>query len=117
MRTRLLYAIVALILIAAGAWIVVPHLIGADIVRAQIERQLSARLGEPVHIGSASVSILPRISIDLHDLTAGQPGQTNLARVRVGIGIRGLLSKRIDNASIVIENGRLAWPLPFGASG
>jgi uncharacterized protein involved in outer membrane biogenesis len=116
-RTRLLYTIGALILIAAGAWIVVPHLIGADLVRAQIERQLSARLGAPVHIGSASVSILPRISIDLHDLSAGQPGQTNLARVRVGIGIRGLFSKRIDNASIVIENGRLAWPLPFGASG
>lgn len=117
MRPRFLYAIGVLILIVAGAWLAVPHLIGTDVVRAQIERQLSSRLGEPVHIGSASVSILPRITIDLYDLTVGQPVQTNLARVRVGIGIRGLLSKRIDNASVVIENGRLAWPLPFGASG
>ncbi len=106
-------AIGVVIAAASAAWLIVPRVLGADLVRAQVERQLSSRLGLPVHVGSASVSILPSISIDLHDLTVGQPTQSELARVRLVVGLRGLLSRRIENASAILSDGRLVWPMPF----
>jgi uncharacterized protein involved in outer membrane biogenesis len=116
-RNRLLAALGIVFLLAAAAWLIVPRVLAADLVRQQVERELSSRLGQPVRIGSASVSVFPRIAIDLQDLTMGQPAQSQLARVRLVVGVRGLLSRRIENARVLIDDGRIVWPLPFGAAG
>ena len=116
MRNRFLAALGIVIVLAAAAWLIVARVLGADLVRQQVEGQLSSRLGQPVHIGSASVSVFPRIAIDLQDLTVGQPARSQVARVRLVVGVRGLLSRRIENATLVIDNGRIVWPLPFGAA-
>jgi uncharacterized protein involved in outer membrane biogenesis len=116
-RKGLIAAVGVLVLLAAGVYLLAQRALAGDLVRSQIEQQLSSRLGQPVHIGSASVSILPRISIDLHDLTVGQSSRSQLGRVRLVVGIRGLLSRRIENASAILDDGRIVWPLPFGAAG
>ena len=113
MRTRAIVIAGSLVLVLGGAYLLVRTLVPADVVRTEIEQQLSAKLGQPVHIASASVSVLPRIGVDLHDLTIGQPAAVRLGGVRLGTGLRGLISRRVEDASIVIENGRIQWPLPF----
>jgi len=113
MRTRALVIAGVFVLLIGGAYLLVRTLVPADLVRTAIEQQLSAKLGQPVHIASASASVLPQIAVDLHDLTIGQPAAVQLGRMRLVTGLGGLLSRRVEDASIVIENGRIQWPLPF----
>jgi hypothetical protein len=117
-RRAILIACAAVLLLGGAAALVVRHLLGSDLVRSEIEQQLAARLGETVHIGSASASIFPRIAIDLHDLTVGTPASARLGRVQIVTGIRGLFAHVISDAELIVDDGRIAWPLPFsvGAS-
>jgi AsmA protein len=101
------------VLLAAGAYVVAQQALGGDLVRSQIEQQIASRLGQPVHITSASAVILPSVAIDLRDLTIGQPAAVQIGRVRLATGLRGLISRRVENAAILVENGRVGWPLPF----
>jgi len=117
MRIRLVAVVGVLILLLAGGYLFVQRALGGDLVRTQIEQQLASRLGQPVHVGSAGTSILPQISVDLRDVTIGQPAAVQLSRVRLVTGLRGLFSRRIENAAIVVDKGRLAWPLPFSLGG
>ena len=117
MRLRLIVAFGVLLLLAAGVYALAQHALGGDVVRDQIERQLSSRLGQPVHIASASASVLPNVAVDLRDLTIGQPAVVQLARVRLVTGLRGLIARRVENATILVDNGRVRWPLPFAFGG
>lgn len=116
MRTKLLVAFGLLVLLALGGWVVVQRALGADLVRAQIEQRVAARLGQPVQIGSATAAIFPSVSIDLHDVRIGSPAAVQLARVRLLTGTRALFSRRIQDAELSLEDGRIAWPLPFSWS-
>jgi uncharacterized protein involved in outer membrane biogenesis len=116
MRTKLLIAFGVLILLALGAWVFGQRALGADLVRAQIERRVAARLGQPVQIGSATAALFPAVSIDLHDVRIGRPAAVQLARVRLLTGTRALFSRRIQDAELSLEDGRIAWPLPFSWS-
>jgi hypothetical protein len=106
--------LVVLLLLVAGLYGLAQRALGGDLVRTQIEQQLSSRLGQPVHIAAVSAAVLPRIAIDLHDFTIGRPAAVQLGRVRLVTGLRGLISRRVENAAIIVENGRITWPLPFG---
>jgi len=117
MRNALIVAVAILAVLAAGAYLVAQRALGGDLVRAQIEQQLSSRLGQPVHIASASAHVFPRVGVELHDFTIGQPAVVQAGSVRLVTGLRGLFSRRVENAAIVIENGRVAWPLPFALGG
>lgn len=113
MRARAIVIVGVPVALIVGAFLLVHSLMRADLVRTEIEEQLSARLGQPVHIASASASVFPQVGVDLHDLTIGRPAAVQLARVRLGTGLLGLVSRRVENASIVMENGQVQWPLPF----
>src|SRR5258708_2484103 len=113
-RTALVLGI-ALLLAAAGV-LAVRRALGADLVRVQVERQLSARLGQPVHVGSAGASAFP-VSIDLSDLTIGEPASVRLGRVHIMTGMRALISRQVADAELVVEDGRVTWPLPFALGG
>jgi uncharacterized protein involved in outer membrane biogenesis len=117
MRTRIIFIAGALVIVIGAGILIVRSLLPADLVRTEIEQQLSAKLGQPVHVASASAFVLPQIGVDLHDFTIGQPAAVQLGRVRLVTGLRGLLSRRVEDASIVIENGRIQWPLPFAFGG
>src|SRR5262249_50318873 len=99
-RKWLIVVIAVLFLIVAGISVLALQVLGSDLVRSQIEKQLSSYLGQPVHIASASTAIFPRIAIDLHDFTIGKPAAVQLGRVRLVTGLRGLLSRRVEDAAI-----------------
>ena len=113
MGKRLLIVAAVLVLLAGAAYVAATRALGGDLVRATLEQQLAARLGQPVRIGSAAAAIFPAVAIDLRDVAIGTPPSVQLSRARVVTGLRGLLSRRVDEAELILEDGRVTWPLPF----
>ena len=113
MGKKLLIAGAALIALAGIAYVAVNRALGGDLVRATLEQQLAARLGQPVRIGSARAALFPAVAVDLRDIAIGTPPSVQLARARVVTGLRGLLSRRVDEAELILEDGQVTWPLPF----
>ncbi len=113
MRKTLLIGLIVLFAGALGAWIAVRQTLGSDMVRVALERQLADRLDQPVHIGSATASLFPRVAVDLHDVAIGQPPSVQVGRLQVVTGARGLFSRRIANAELIVTDSQVAWPLPF----
>ena len=104
-------AIVVLVIVAAtlaGYW-----LFSGDAIRAAIEEQASAWLGQPVRIGEASVGVFPRASVRLRDIQVGEPAQVTLAEVRLATNLRALFGRRIEDASVVIADSLIQMPLSF----
>lgn len=112
-RKRLAWLLVTLALLAVAFVVIVRAVLASDLVRSALEQQLSARLGEPVRIGEARAAIVPRLAIDLRDVTIGDPPAAELGTLRIVTGLRGLLSRVIVDAEIMVADGRLALPLPF----
>ena len=54
MRRGLAIAVAALIVLIAGGWLVVRHMLASDLVRSTLEQQLTDRLGQPVHIAATA---------------------------------------------------------------
>lgn len=113
MRRRIAIAAAIPAVLVLGLYVAVQYLLGSDAVRSQIERQVAARLGQPVHIASAGAWIYPRVGVDLRDVTIGDPVVVQLAHVRVATGLRALVSRTIAEAEVEISDGRVTLPLPF----
>jgi uncharacterized protein involved in outer membrane biogenesis len=113
MFRKLLIALVVLVVLAVGLYFVAARVLGSGLMRTTLEQQLSARLGQPVRIGSASAAIYPRVAIDLRDVSVGSPAGLTAGRVRLVTGLRPLLSRIIQDAEVILEDGELRLPLPF----
>ena len=74
---------------------------------AELERQLSAYLQQPVAIKSARAAIFPRVAIALDDVVIGAQQSIALEEVRIVTGLRPLLSRRVEQAEVRVRNGRL----------
>jgi hypothetical protein len=85
----------------------------SDGARLALERQATRWLGQPVAIGGATARIFPRPAISLRDVRAGDPVRIVLADVQLSTGLRPLLSRRIEDAEIIVSNSRIDMPLPF----
>jgi uncharacterized protein involved in outer membrane biogenesis len=109
-----LFLILAALVVVAGvtlAWLARSVFTGAN-VRAAIESQASAALGQPVSIGGIGASVYPRVTMDLTDVRIGQPVRVQLQAVHVGTGLRALLSRRIEGADVRVDGAKLTLPLP-----
>jgi uncharacterized protein involved in outer membrane biogenesis len=115
---RLVLVAAALIALSGvGLALLARHVFTGPNVRAAVEAQVSAALGQPVTIGGLGASVYPRVTMDLTDVTIGSPARIQLASVHVGTGLRGLISRRIEHADVRVEGARLTLPLPsLGAS-
>ena len=91
---------------AAGVYLVARQALGSELLRAQLEQQLTARLGRPVRIGSATARVFPGLAIDLGDVVVGQPVTLQLERIRVFTGLRALFGDTIDIRRIEVTRGR-----------
>jgi uncharacterized protein involved in outer membrane biogenesis len=111
MRRTLLILVVLLVALAAGVYVFARSVLASDLVRSALERQLTARLGEPVRIGSASAAVFPRVSLALEDVSVGDPATAVIGEIRIVTGLRPLFSRRIADAEVVVSHGRLAAPL------
>lgn len=113
MRKWLIGGLVVLLLLAAALYIAVRLTLGADLVRSALEVQLQQRLGQPVSIGRLSTAIFPRVALELHDLTIGEPAAVQIEDVRLVTGLRGLFDRTIADAEVLVADGRITLPLPF----
>lgn len=107
MKKLIVTAVVVLALIAVAAIVGVRLMLNPERVRAAVESQASAALGLPVSIGSADVQVWPRAGLTVVDVTVGAPPQVTLARAQVSTGLRGLLSRRVEDAEVLVEDSRL----------
>jgi uncharacterized protein involved in outer membrane biogenesis len=112
-RKRLTVGLVVLGVVALGTYLFARAVLGSDLVRSTLEQQLAAYTGQPARIGSATATIYPRVSLVLHDVSVGDPPAIRLDRIRIATGLRGLLSRVINDAEVVIAGGRVTLPLPF----
>lgn len=117
MLKRALIGLAVLLVVSVGAvYLAITRGLHGDLLRSTLETQVAATLGQPVRIGSARAALFPP-SLDLRDLSIGKPAAVRLARVQVMTGLRGLLSRRVEDAEIVLSDGQIAWPLPFSIGG
>jgi hypothetical protein len=116
---RKLLAIIAIliVLLAVGVVLFARGRIGGDAVRRTLETQLSSRVGEPVTIASLSASFFPRVMVDLHNVAVGQPVRATVTEISIATGLRGLLSRRVEGAEVVISNSRLPVEMVLGIAG
>ncbi len=83
-----------------------------DTVRTTLANQLSQSLGQPVTVGSIGAAIYPRVTVNLGDVTIGQPPRIQVETLHVGTDFRALLSRRIEHASLRLAGARVELPLP-----
>ena len=102
--------LVAVLAVTAGAlyWFLT-----GDASRQALERQASAWLGHPVRIGGLSAAFVPRVSLRLRDVRAGDPVRVTLAEVDLSAALGPLLSRRIEDATVTVADSRIDLPLPF----
>jgi hypothetical protein len=112
MRKKLLIALGTVALLAGGYYLL-QWLLVSDVMRAELERQLSAYLQQPVTIKSARAAIFPRVALDLDSVVVGAQQSISLGEVRLVTGLRPLLSRRVEQAEVRVRDGRIILPLPF----
>ena len=118
MKRLVLVAVAVIVLAGVGLALLARYVFTGPNVRAAVEAQVSAALGQPVTIGGLGASVYPRVTMDLTDVTIGEPARIQLASVHVGTGLRALISRRIEHADVRVDGARLTLPLPsLGASG
>jgi uncharacterized protein involved in outer membrane biogenesis len=105
-KRALVIIVAGFLLLAGGVYFFAQRALGSDLVRTQLEQQLSARLGQPVRIGSVRARIYPGIAVDLGEVSIGQPEALHAARIRAFTGIGALFAEQIDIRSIDVINAR-----------
>jgi uncharacterized protein involved in outer membrane biogenesis len=82
-----------------------------DGMRRALEQQASSWLGQPVKIKAARGQLFPRPGIGLSGIEVGEPVQLMLATVDLSTDLRALLSRRIEDARVVISDSTIQMPL------
>ena len=118
MIKKVVAAVVAVVvLLAIGAAVWARSILATDTVRAAIAAQASKAIGQPVTIGGIGASVFPRVSIDLQQVTIGQPPRIQAETLHVATNFRALLSRRIEHAALRLSKARIELPLPsFGGA-
>lgn len=118
MKRLLIAAVSVLVLGGIGLVVLARSVLTGANVRAAVQAQLSDALGQPVTIGELGASAWPRVTMDLKDVTIGQPARIRLAAVHLGTGLRPLFSRRIEHADVRVDGATITLPLPaFGSPG
>jgi hypothetical protein len=113
MRRKLITLLLVLAVVVIAAYAFVRVTLASDLVRATLEQQLGAYFQQPVRVGAAGASIFPRVSITLSDVAIGATPSVQIRDIRIATGLRGLLSRVVTDAEIVVSDARVALPLPF----
>jgi uncharacterized protein involved in outer membrane biogenesis len=113
MMKRLALGLAMLLLVAVAAVALLARsVLTGDHVRQALAAQLSRTLGQPVTVGSVEASLFPRLTVDLTDVSIGQPSRIHLEALHVGTSLRALFSRRIEHAAVRVDGARIELPLP-----
>ncbi len=112
MRKHVLLAGAALAILAIGGlYFWAQSVLAQDGVRAALAAQLSSALGQPVSIDGISAGLYPRVTVRLTGVRIGDPAQADIQTLHVGTALGALLSRRIEHASLLVENATVQLPL------
>ena len=118
MLRKLAIGLLLLLVLAAGAVVLVARgAVGNDALRTALEQQLSTAVKQPVRIARLGASFYPRVAIDLHDVTIGEPAGATITELSVATGLRGLLSRRVEEAEVIVSNSRIPVSVAAGITG
>src|SRR5579864_252725 len=113
MIKRVFAGVVILVVAAsAGLFFWVRAVFTQDAVRTAFAAQLSRSIGQPVTIGSIGAGIYPRVTVNLGEVSIGQPPRIQIRTLQVGTDFGALLSRRIEHASLRLAGTRVELPLP-----
>lgn len=111
MRKLLIIVAAAVVVVVLVAAIGVYVFFSGDGMRLALEQQASSWLGQPVKIQAARGQLFPRPGIGLSGIEVGEPVQLTLANVDLSTDLRALLSRRIEDARVVISDSTIQMPL------
>jgi uncharacterized protein involved in outer membrane biogenesis len=118
LKKVLLGASVLLVLLTTGLFLWARAVFTEDAVRVALASQLSKAIGQPVTIGSIAVTIVPRLTMNLGQVTIGEPARIRVRTLHVGADFRALLSRHIEHGRLELSGARIELPLPsFTVSG
>jgi AsmA protein len=117
MARKILIATLVVLALLAAAAVVLRRLVDPEAVRAAVEQQATAALGQPVRVGAVDWAFSARPRVVFTDVQIGSPAAITLRRVELATGLRALLSKRVEGAGIVLSGSRIQLPLPFTLGG
>jgi uncharacterized protein involved in outer membrane biogenesis len=103
-------AVVVLAVIGVAVW--ARSILATETARSAIAAQVSGLLGQPVTIGGIGASVFPRVTIDLEQVTIGQPPRIHVETLHVATNLRALLSRRVEHGTLRLANARIELPLP-----
>jgi hypothetical protein len=112
LKKILIGGIVVVLVLGIGLFIWARSVLATDAVRSTLATQLAKALGQPVTVGTVSASIYPRVTVNLGDVSIGEPARIKVGRLHVGTDFRALLSRRIEHASLNLTGARIELPLP-----
>ena len=118
MVKKIVAAVAAVTVIAViGAIVWAQSILATDTVRTAIAGQVAKAIGQPVAIGGIGASIFPRVTINLEQVTVGEPARIQVATIHVGTNFGALLSRRIEHGALRLSGAKIEMPLPsFGGS-
>lgn len=101
-----------LVLLFAGVFFFAKSALTGETVRTALAAQVEKAIGQPVSIGALDVSIMPRVTLTLGQVTMGNPARLTVGDLRVGTDFGALFSRRIEHASLHLNGARIELPLP-----
>src|SRR6185295_6239366 len=111
LKKVLLGAFLLFVVLSIGLFLWVRAVFTQDTVRATLAEQLSTALGQPVKVGSIAATIYPRVTVNLGQVTIGQPARIQVKTLHVGTDFRALLSRRIEHAKLELSGAHVQLPL------
>lgn len=112
LKKILIGGLLLVVVLGLGLFIWARSVLGQDGVRSALASQLSSSLGQPVTVGSIGATVYPRVTVNLGDVTIGQPARITVKTLHVGTDFRALLSRRIEHAAMNLTGARIELPLP-----
>jgi uncharacterized protein involved in outer membrane biogenesis len=112
LKKVLLGASVLILLLAIGLFLWVRAVFTEDNVRTALADQLSKALGQPVTVGTIAAAIYPRVTVNLGQVSIGEPARIHVQTLHVGADFGALLSRRIEHARLELSGAHVELPLP-----
>ncbi|MGC4086175.1 MAG: AsmA family protein [Vicinamibacterales bacterium] len=113
MARKIALGVVGLLVVAGvSGFFWARSVLGTDAVRNALAAQISKALGQPVTVDGVSASIYPRVTVSLTGVSIGTNAEIKVAALDVGTDVGALLSRRIEHATLHVNDARLQLPLP-----
>ena len=109
-RKAILIIVAVIIVLGVALALYARSVLASENVRATLESQLTSYFGQPVRIGAAGASVFPRVALRLSDVAIGNPAAVDVDQVSISTGVRGLFSRRIEDAEVALTDGRVVLP-------